>query len=118
VTNASKYGALTGPQGRISVRWDLREDRAPAGLSLEWIETGGPLCRLSNQPGYGTRAIRSLIPYELGGTVDLAFEADGLRCKIELPAACIGTDAQRAAPPMEPVADWLSVATLPTGQSR
>jgi PAS domain S-box-containing protein len=118
VTNASKYGALTRPQGRISVRWDLREDRAPACLSLEWIETGGPPCRLPSQPGYGTRAIRSLIPYELGGTVDLAFEADGLRCEIELPATCIGTDAQRVARPRKPMADCLSAATLPIGQSR
>ena len=51
VTNASKYGALTRPQGRISVRWDLREDRAPACLSLEWIETGGPPCRAAEPAG-------------------------------------------------------------------
>ena len=69
------------PQGRITVRWDLPHEHAQAGLELEWIETGGPPCRSPSQPGYGTRAIRSLIPYELGGTVDLAFAADGVRCR-------------------------------------
>ncbi|HEU0059982.1 MAG TPA: HWE histidine kinase domain-containing protein [Hyphomicrobiaceae bacterium] len=96
VTNASKYGALTTPQGRITVRWDLPQEHMQAGLKLEWIETGGPPCRLPSQPGYGTRAIRSLVPYELAGTVDLAFAADGVRCTIELPGNCIGKDARPA----------------------
>src|SRR6476660_3519249 len=43
VTNASKYGALTTPQGRISVRWDwLRDAQAQERLFLDWVETGGP----------------------------------------------------------------------------
>jgi PAS domain S-box-containing protein len=96
VTNASKYGALTSARGRITVRWDLPHELTQAGLELEWIETGGPPCRIPSQPGYGTRAIRSLIPYELEGTVDLAFAADGVRCKIELPPKCIGKDARPA----------------------
>jgi len=96
VTNASKYGALTSARGRITVRWDLPHELTQAGLELEWIESGGPPCRVPSQPGYGTRAIRSLIPYELEGTVDLAFAADGVRCKIELPPKCIGKDARPA----------------------
>jgi PAS domain S-box-containing protein len=91
VTNASKYGALTSPQGHIAVRWHFE-----AGLVLDWIETGGPACQFPNQSGYGTRAIRSLIPYELGGTVELDFAGGGLRCRIELPAKCIGNGARPA----------------------
>jgi hypothetical protein len=30
--------------------------------------------------------IRDLIPYELGGRVDLAFTVDGLCCRLEIPA--------------------------------
>ena len=37
-------------------------------------------------PGYGTSVIRDLIPYELGGTVDHVLAADGVRCKLEIPA--------------------------------
>jgi PAS domain S-box-containing protein len=86
-TNASKYGALTTPHGRISVRWAFqRNGEQPGALVLEWIESGGPAVVDPSQTGYGTGAIRNLIPYELGGTVDLAFETGGVRCRIALPA--------------------------------
>jgi len=95
VTNASKYGALTTPQGRISVRWNWRRDAHVQGrLLLEWVETGGPRVGTPSQTGYGISAIRSLVPYELGGTVGLTFEADGLRCSIELPSQCIRSDTE------------------------
>jgi two-component sensor histidine kinase len=86
VTNASKYGALSTPDGRITVRWHLGEDEAR--LVLEWIEADGPPV-VPGQASYGTGVIRNLIPYELGGTVDLAFAAEGLRCKIALPSKCL-----------------------------
>jgi len=85
VTNASKYGAFSTPDGRITVRWNLSEDQA---LVLEWIEAGGPPV-VPGQRSYGTGVIRNLIPYELGGTVDLAFAAEGLRCTIALPSKCL-----------------------------
>jgi PAS domain S-box-containing protein len=87
-TNASKYGALTTPHGRIAVRWALQRDgEQPGTLVLEWIESGGPPVVAPRQPGYGTGVIRNLVPYELGGTVDLIFEpAGGVRCRIALPA--------------------------------
>jgi PAS domain S-box-containing protein len=93
VTNASKYGALTTPHGRISVRWDQRLD---GSLLVEWIETGGPAVVASSQAGYGAGAIRNLIPYELGGVVELTFDPGGVHCKIELPATWIrsGTKPQ------------------------
>jgi two-component sensor histidine kinase len=95
-TNASKYGALTTPHGRIAVRWALQRDgEKPGALVLEWIESGGPPVAAPRQMGYGTGAIRNLIPYELGGTVDLAFEPAGVRCRIALPAR---RDREGAAP--------------------
>jgi PAS domain S-box-containing protein len=92
VTNASKYGALSTPLGRIAVRWHRRG--AKEGLCLEWTEANGPAVAVPSQTGYGIRAIRKLIPHELGGTVDLTFDASGLRCRIELPSECIRSDKQ------------------------
>ena len=46
--------------------------------------------------------IRELIPFELGGTVDLAFAREGLRCSLEIPAdwanraGALGSEPQRA----------------------
>lgn len=90
VTNASKYGALTMPNGRISLRWDCPKDGdASEGLTLKWVETGGPPVTVPDELGYGTGAIRNLIPYELGGLVDLAFAVEGVSCSIRLPSNCI-----------------------------
>jgi two-component sensor histidine kinase len=84
-TNAAKYGAFAVPQGRVSVRWDLRtSENGPEQLRLQWRESDGPAVTAPAQPGYGTSAICELIPYELGGTVDLEFRENGVTCDIEI----------------------------------
>jgi two-component sensor histidine kinase len=35
--------------------------------------------------GVGTDLIRELIPHELGGSVDLAFDPDGVCCRMRFP---------------------------------
>ena len=86
VTNAVKYGALSNPNGHVSVNWDRHqyEDTTPR-VKIEWRETGGPPVVSPSKVGYGTSLIRELIPHELGGTVDLAFAPDGVFCKIDVP---------------------------------
>ena len=54
-------------------------------LKLEWHEQGGPVVTVPAQAGYGTSVIRDLIPYELGGTVELKFAPDGVRCVVVIP---------------------------------
>jgi two-component sensor histidine kinase len=86
-TNAAKHGALSTPQGRVSVFWcRLPNGGVPPRIRLEWREHGGPAVGTTAQPGYGTSIIRDLIPYELGGTVDLVRDSNGVRCTIEIAA--------------------------------
>jgi PAS domain S-box-containing protein len=86
VTNAAKYGALSSPNGRVSVHWDRHSNGdAAASLTIEWREFGGPPIVAPIQSGYGTDLIRQLIPHELGGKVDLVFAAEGACCRIEFP---------------------------------
>ena len=86
VTNASKYGALSIPDGWVSVSWECRNSGdAATRLIIVWRETGGPPVSAPTQYGYGTSLICDLIPHELGGTVDLAFSSDGVCCTIEIP---------------------------------
>jgi len=87
-TNAAKYGALSSKEGRVTIRWDqqLKEHGHPPSLVLEWRESGGPRVVAPKVPGYGTSTIRDLVPYEFGGTVDLGFSPEGVRCRLELPA--------------------------------
>jgi PAS domain S-box-containing protein len=85
VTNASKYGALSIPDGRVSVSWERRNSGDAATSLIVWRETGGPPVSAPTQYGYGTSLICDLIPHELGGTVDLAFSSEGVCCTIGLP---------------------------------
>jgi PAS domain S-box-containing protein len=96
VTNAAKHGALSSPGGSVSVSWDRTSGNAAAVLTVTWNELGGPPIAAPTQSGYGSSLIRDLIPYELGGTVDLTFASDGVCCKIEIPLAGGAKSSARA----------------------
>ena len=85
VTNAAKHGALSSPDGSVSVSWHRTGADAAAILTITWRELGGPPIAAPIPSGYGSNLIRDLIPHELGGTVDLTFPFDGACCKIEIP---------------------------------
>jgi len=94
VTNASKYGALSIPEGRVSVSWECRNsDDAMFGLKILWRETCGPSVSAPCKSGYGTSLVCELIPHELGGIVDLAFPPEGVSCTIEIPLKQLGSPA-------------------------
>jgi two-component sensor histidine kinase len=85
-TNAAKYGALSTPGGCVHVDWGCESDgNSHTMLTIRWRETGGPPVRVPARRGYGTSVISDLIPYELSGLVNFDYEADGVRCLIELP---------------------------------
>ena len=85
-TNAAKYGALSTRSGGVLLRWWWLLNGSRGRLAIEWQEIGGPLVVPPSRSGYGTCIVRELIPFELGGSVDLAFPGDGLRCRLEIPA--------------------------------
>jgi two-component sensor histidine kinase len=95
-TNAAKHGALSTDAGRVSVRWQRLLDKPEARVRIEWREAGGPAVRPPERSGYGMEVIRCLIPYELGGAVDLVFAPGGVRCDLDFPVARPpGKQAQR-----------------------
>ena len=86
-TNAAKFGALSAGTGYASVRWSLvRNGYAESRLCIEWEESGGPTVTPPARSGFGTSAIRELIPYELGGAADLTYLPEGVRCNMQVPA--------------------------------
>jgi PAS domain S-box-containing protein len=94
-TNAAKYGALSSGSGRVTVRWRWLQNGSPDRLVIEWQEIDGPPVRGTSQSSYGTNIIRELIPFELGGAVELSFATEGTKCRIEIP----GVWAHRTADP-------------------
>ena len=87
-TNAAKYGALSTSRGRVRVHWRY-ETRAPAQpqLVIEWEERGGPAVVKPDRKGYGSSVIGELIPYEMGGAVDIQFRDEGVVCVMSMPLA-------------------------------
>jgi PAS domain S-box-containing protein len=85
VTNAAKHGALSSPDGSVSVSWHRTGVDAAPVMPIVWRELGGPPIEAPVRSGYGSSLIRDLIPHELGGAVDLTFPCAGAYCKIEIP---------------------------------
>jgi PAS domain S-box-containing protein len=83
-TNATKYGALSVPGGRVRLGWKM--DREANLLRLRWVESGGP--HVSGPPalrGFGSRVVESTIRRQLGGTLRPEWHAEGLVLEADLP---------------------------------
>ena len=85
-TNAAKHGAFSNRTGRVLLQWQWLWSGSHGRLAIEWREIGGPPVLTPHQSSYGTTIIRELIPFELGGAVELTFPGDGVRCRMEIPA--------------------------------
>jgi two-component sensor histidine kinase len=82
-TNAIKYGALSAPQGRVEVDWEIDPDQPR--LSLRWRELGGPTVKPPARRGFGSRLIEFAATRELGGAAELTFASNGLSSTVEIP---------------------------------
>ena len=78
-TNALKHGALSRPDGQVSIRWGLAGGDE---LMLSWREQGGPPVVFPARTGFGGRMLQRSLARELGGEVALAFNPEGVRCEI------------------------------------
>jgi PAS domain S-box-containing protein len=81
-TNASKYGALSDPNGQIRLSWSRAAD---GQLALRWTELGGPKVRAPDRRGFGSRLIEGTIS-QLGGKARFDWQPQGLLCEITLRA--------------------------------
>ncbi|WP_156468042.1 PAS domain-containing protein [Rhizobium sp. Leaf371] len=87
-TNAAKYGALQGAEGRVRISWFKEGGHEPT-FRLIWTEEGGPPVTVPNRTGFGSRLVERGLAAELRGTVALQYRADGVVCEITTPLASI-----------------------------
>lgn len=76
-TNATKYGALSVPEGRVAVIWTTQTSE----VRLEWREFNGPPVVAPTRTGFGSRLLRTAFPAEYGSAA-VEFATDGVRCAI------------------------------------
>jgi PAS domain S-box-containing protein len=82
-TNATKYGALSTPNGCVDVAWAAHADGD--AVVIDWRETGGPAVDAPRRRGFGSRLIELGLTREMGGEARLDFLPQGLWCHICLP---------------------------------
>ncbi|MFO0790339.1 MAG: HWE histidine kinase domain-containing protein [Pirellulales bacterium] len=81
VSNAAKYGALAGDDGKLRVAW--KEEKG--GLTIEWDEEVTRLVTPPTRRGFGTALIERAIPFECRGESRVQYRADGLSVRMWLP---------------------------------
>jgi two-component sensor histidine kinase len=81
-TNATKYGALSVPEGQVSITWRWLPEADGNGVELEWVESAGPVVEMPKHRGFGSMVIESNLARELDTKIELAFLAEGVQCKI------------------------------------
>lgn len=83
-TNASKHGALSVPDGTVSIEWS-----APAAgerITVNWRESGGPPVQPPQRRGFGQELIERIVPQVLKGKGALNFAPSGVSWSFEFPA--------------------------------
>lgn len=78
-TNATKYGALSRPEGKVTITWQA--DAEEGGIELDWAERGGPPVEPPQSRGLGSRL---LVAQGALKEVSLDFAEHGVRCRIRV----------------------------------
>jgi PAS domain S-box-containing protein len=106
-TNATKYGALSLPQGRVAIEWSIDGEGAQAKLKFSWQELGGPPVTHPKQNGFGRTLIESAMAQDFGAQPMLEFAPEGLRYLIDAPLSGIA-EAALDDPPRMAIGDDLN----------
>jgi two-component sensor histidine kinase len=94
-TNAVKYGALSVPEGSVTVVWHV-DPGAPHRLTLHWEERGGPTVSPPARKGFGSRLIAASLKSDLAGEARVDYRPSGLVCVLTLSLPRTGKEGRPA----------------------
>ncbi|SER16096.1 Two-component sensor histidine kinase, contains HisKA and HATPase domains [Faunimonas pinastri] len=84
-TNAIKYGALSTPQGRITVRFEKCD--SGASYRFSWIEESSAVVREPKGRSFGLMMLGEVVPTSVSGSARLVFAETGLSYELDIPKA-------------------------------
>ncbi len=84
-TNALKYGSLSAPDGRVSLRWRKARMDGTTVLHISWVESGGPPVSEPTDEGFGTFVIGRALMAETQGQVRREFAPEGFEWHFTMP---------------------------------
>lgn len=86
-TNAVKYGALSVPEGLVSITWQIDPPGKNQSIRIDWAESNGPAVEKPTRLGQGTRFIERSCAYELKGKANVTFSPGGLQASLVFPSS-------------------------------
>ena len=87
-TNASKYGALSAPTGKVDLGWAVVDDGGAAGAKhfhMAWRESGGPTVSHPVRKGFGSTLVTATLSRTFNGKADLEYRPEGVSWKLTAP---------------------------------
>src|ERR1700722_12729387 len=95
--NATKFGALSIPAGRVKVSWRRVADPQGDSVDLRWEERDGPEVSTPVQRRFGSVIIERYLAHAIDGEVQLSFAREGVVCTFHIPPAHLVGFTERAA---------------------
>lgn len=84
-TNAAKYGALSVPDGKITVSIANKGDQ----VEIEWCETNGPEPDGNDRVGFGSRLVEMTVTSQLRGELVREMRPEGFVARLTLPITAL-----------------------------
>ena len=82
-TNAMKYGALSSPEGRIVIRWEVDDRQMPNKFRFSWQEERGPPVNPPTHRGFGHKVLSHIAQGLPGTSGGLMFAPEGFAWRFE-----------------------------------
>ena len=91
ITNASKYGAFSVPDGRVTMRWSFNASKGYPRFNFRWQEHGGPPVSQPMRTSFGSRLLQESIK-GLDHPAELDYAPDGLIYTLDALIAALAAD--------------------------
>lgn len=91
-TNAVKYGALSVPEGNVSVQWQVEPQLDGKYLALHWIERNGPAVVAPSRHGFGMTLIERGLRQDMDAEVTVEFAVEGVSARLRAPLRARASD--------------------------
>jgi two-component sensor histidine kinase len=80
-TNAAKHGALKAEDGKVAIRWDVKDD----ALAIAWDESGSSAAVPPTEGGFGSKLLNDTITRQFAGRLEQDWRASGLKVDFRIP---------------------------------
>jgi two-component sensor histidine kinase len=84
-TNAYRHGALSLPNGRVTVTWSILPAKDKRILVCHWVESGGPPVAPPERKGFGSMILTRVLSQQIGAKVEATYPTMGFELLAEIP---------------------------------